>query len=45
MEDLEATPLHEFQELLNKHHYSDLNNHIDVAVSDLIQILFEERCE
>ena len=45
MEDLEATPLHEFQELLNKHHYSDLNNHIDVAVSDLIEISFQERCE
>ena len=45
MEDLEATPVHEFQELLNKHYYSDLNNHIDAAVSDLIQILFEERCE
>ena len=45
MEDLEATPLQEFQELLNKHHYGDLNNHIDVAVSDLIEILFQERCE
>ena len=45
LEDLESTSLHEFQELLNKHHYGDLNNHIDVAVSDLIQILFQERCE
>ena len=43
LEDLESTSLHEFQELLNKHHYGDLNNHIDVAVADLIQILFQER--
>ena len=45
MEDLEATPLHEFQELQNKNHYGDLNNHIDVAVYDLIEILFQERYE
>ena len=45
LEDLDSISLHDFQELLTKHDYSDLNNHIDVAVSDLIQILFEERCE
>ena len=44
LEDLESTSLHEFQELLSKHNYNNLNNEIDSVVADIVQILFDERC-
>tara|TARA_R100001440_G_scaffold10132_2_gene18504 strand:- start:3402 stop:3578 length:177 start_codon:yes stop_codon:yes gene_type:complete len=45
MEEVEDMSLHEFQELLDKHNYSGLNDHIDVGIKDMIEILFEERAE
>ena len=45
MEEVEAMSLHEFQELLDKHKYGELNDHIDVGIQDMIEILFEERAE
>ena len=45
MEEIESMTVHEFQELLDKHNYGELNNHIDVGIQDMIEILFEERAE
>tara|TARA_X000001388_G_C2132991_1_gene85778 strand:+ start:343 stop:519 length:177 start_codon:yes stop_codon:yes gene_type:complete len=45
LEDLDSISLHDFQELLTKHGYDDVNNAIDEGVRNLIQILFQERCE
>ena len=45
MEEVEAMSLHEFQELLDKHYFKALNDHIDVGIQDMIEILFEERSE
>ena len=44
LEDLESMSLSEFQELLDVHDYGDVNESIDKAIQDLIQILFQERC-
>ena len=44
LEDLESISLSDFQELLDKHDYGDVNDSIDKAIQDLIQILFQERC-
>ena len=44
LEDLESISLSEFQKLLDKHDYGDVNESIDKAIQDLIQILFQERC-
>jgi len=45
MEEVEGMSLHDFQELLDKHNYGELNNHIDVGIQDMIEILFEEKAE
>ena len=45
MDEIESMTVHEFQELLDKHNYGELNNHIDVGIQDMIEILFEERTE
>lgn len=42
-EEVEAMSLHEFKELLDKQEYSELNDHIDVGIKDMIEILFEEK--
>tara|TARA_R110000850_G_scaffold71704_4_gene158117 strand:- start:743 stop:934 length:192 start_codon:yes stop_codon:yes gene_type:complete len=44
LEELELISLSDFQELLDKHDYGDVNDSIDKAIQDLIQILFQERC-
>jgi|TARA_A100001015_G_scaffold183228_1_gene203894 hypothetical protein len=45
MEEIESMTINDFQSLLDKHNYSGLNDHIDVGIKDMIEILFEERCE
>ena len=45
MEEIESMTVHEFQELLDKHYFKALNDHIDVGIQDMIEILFEERSE
>ena len=45
MEELDNISLTEFQSLLEKHEYDDVNNSIDFGIQNLIQILFDERCE
>jgi hypothetical protein len=45
MEEIESMTISDFQSLLDKHNYSGLNDHIDVGIKDMIEILFEERCE
>ena len=45
LEDLDSISLHDFQELLTKHGYDDINDAIDEGVRNLIQILFDERCK
>ena len=45
LDEIESMTVHEFQELLDKHNYGELNNHIDVGIQDMIEILFEERSE
>ena len=44
LEELELISLSDFQQLLDKHDYGDVNDSIDKAIQDLIQILFQERC-
>ena len=44
LEDLDSISLHDFQELLTKHDYDDINVAIDEGIRNLIQILFDERC-
>ena len=44
-EEVETMSLREFQELLYKHKYGELNDHIYVGIQDMIEILFEERAE
>ena len=43
MEEIESITLQDFQSLLDKHDYGELNDHIDVGIQDMIEILFEER--
>jgi len=45
MEEIESMTINDFQSLLDKHNYSGLNDHIDVGIQDMIEILFEERSE
>tara|TARA_A100000172_G_scaffold65718_1_gene45240 strand:+ start:125 stop:301 length:177 start_codon:yes stop_codon:yes gene_type:complete len=45
MEEVEAMSLHEFQELLDKHHFKALNQNIDEHMGMLIEKIFEERSE
>ena len=44
LEDLDSISLHDFQELLTKHDYDDINDAIDEGIRNLIHILFDERC-
>jgi hypothetical protein len=44
LEELDNISLTEFQSLLEKHEYDDVNNSIDFGIQNLIQILFDERC-
>tara|TARA_R110002020_G_scaffold68882_4_gene179699 strand:+ start:1889 stop:2065 length:177 start_codon:yes stop_codon:yes gene_type:complete len=43
LEEIESMTLQDFQSLLDKHDYGELNDHIDVGIQDMIEILFEER--
>ncbi len=45
LEELDNISLTEFQSLMTKHHYDDVNNSIDYGIQNLIQILFDERCK
>ena len=45
LEELDNISLTEFQSLMTKHDYEDVNNSIDFGIQNLIQILFDERCE
>ena len=45
LEELDNISLKDFQSLLTKHDYEDINNNIDFGVQNLIQILFDERCK
>ena len=45
LDEIESMTLHDFQSLLDKHDYGELNDHIDVGIQDMIEILFEERAE
>jgi len=44
LEELDNISLTEFQSLLEKYEYDDVNNSIDFGIQNLIQILFDERC-
>ena len=44
LEELDNISLTEFQSLLEKYEYDDINNSIDFGIQNLIQILFDERC-
>jgi hypothetical protein len=44
LEELDNISLIEFQSLLEKYEYDDVNNSIDFGIQNLIQILFDERC-
>ena len=44
LEELDNISLTEFQSLMEKHDYEDVNNSIDFGIQNLIQILFDERC-
>jgi len=45
LDEIESMTLQDFQSLLDKHDYGELNDHIDVGIQDMIQILFEERAK
>ena len=45
MEEVESMTVHEFQELLDKHHFKSLNQNIDEHMGMLIEKIFEERSE
>ena len=45
IEEIESMTVHEFQELLDKHYFKALNDHLDVGIQDMVEILFEERAE
>ena len=45
LEELDNISLSEFQSLMEKHDYEDVNNSIDFGIQNLIQILFDERCK
>ncbi len=45
LEELDNISLTEFQSLMTKHDYDDVNNSIDYGIQNLIQILFDERCK
>ena len=45
LEEIESMTLQDFQSLLDKHDYGELNDHIDVGIQDMIEILFEERAK
>ena len=45
LEELDNISLIEFQSLLEKYEYDDVNNSIDFGIQNLIQILFDERCK
>jgi hypothetical protein len=44
LEELDDISLTDFQSLMTKHDYDDVNNSIDFGIQNLIQILFDERC-
>jgi S-adenosylmethionine:diacylglycerol 3-amino-3-carboxypropyl transferase len=44
LEELDDISLTDFQSLMTKHDYDDVNNSIDYGIQNLIQILFDERC-
>ena len=44
LEELDNISLTEFQSLMEKHDYEDVNNSIDFGIQNLIQILFDKRC-
>jgi hypothetical protein len=45
LEELDDISLTDFQSLMTKHDYDDVNNSIDFGIQNLIQILFDERCK
>jgi S-adenosylmethionine:diacylglycerol 3-amino-3-carboxypropyl transferase len=45
LEELDDISLTDFQSLMTKHDYDDVNNSIDYGIQNLIQILFDERCK
>ena len=45
MEEIESMTVQHFQSLLDKHNFDELNDHIDVGIQDMIEILFEEKAE
>lgn len=45
LEELDDISLTDFQSLMTKHDYEDINNSIDFGIQNLIQILFDERCK
>ena len=45
LEELDNISLTKFQSLMTKYDYEDVNNSIDFGIQNLIQILFDERCE
>ena len=44
LEELDSISLTDFQNLMTKHEYDDVNTSIDFGIQNLIQILFDERC-
>tara|TARA_B100000963_G_scaffold190416_2_gene165654 strand:+ start:2960 stop:3136 length:177 start_codon:yes stop_codon:yes gene_type:complete len=45
LEELDNISLKDFQSLLTKHDYENINESIDFGIQNLIQILFDERCK
>ena len=45
MEKIKSMTLYDFQLLLDKHNYDELNDHIKVGMQDMIEILSEEKTE
>jgi rRNA maturation endonuclease Nob1 len=45
LEELDNISLTDFQSLMTKYEYDDVNNSIDFGIQNLIQILFDERCK
>tara|TARA_R100001591_G_scaffold23867_1_gene33552 strand:+ start:3979 stop:4149 length:171 start_codon:yes stop_codon:yes gene_type:complete len=45
LEELDNISLKDFQSLLTKHDYDNINENIDFGIQNLIQILFDERCK
>lgn len=44
LEELDNISLTDFQSLMTKHDYHDVNEAVDYGIQNLIQILFDERC-